>query len=470
MKGNSILKDQFYPERIRKSRIGDRTTHDEFASDRSRILFCTSFRRMMKKAQVFSLEENTSVRNRLTHSIEVSDIGKSLAREVGKRLEKRGLAERMDSILLEQIVENGCLAHDIGNPPFGHFGEEAIKTWFQNNDLSSKFCQDDKTTHSKFPRLLADLKDFDGNPQGFRILTRLHTEIDEFGLNLSYSALLASIKYPACPDTKKSSGWRKSGIFNSEWPLYRDICDEKGIAEGKRYFAAYLVELADDICYCLSDITDAFEKKFIDYRLFWEELRKIFTENNYDWQIFTDKIKLKDGDEIECFSHQIAVRVSREIFEAGAEYFCNNIEEYIAGDAKDICESIEDGVILKALKQFARKFIYVAPEVQKIEIAGFQVVKGLLDHYSQLLALSVDEFHEFAKEGKPIKGKSLDLHWRIFNQLSERMLESYLKQLKDGVDNENSLRVRLIVDYVAGLTDVDALRFYQNAQGISIDR
>ena len=425
---------------------------------------------MMKKAQVFSLEENAFVRNRLTHSIEVSDIGKSLAREVGKRLEAKGWADRMDTIHLEQVVENGCLAHDIGNPPFGHFGEEAIKTWFQKTDLRSKFCQKEVQNHSRFSRLLPDVKEFDGNPQGFRILTRLHTEMDEFGLNLSYSALLASIKYPSCPDTKQVSGWKKSGIFNSEWPLYRDICNEKGITVGKRYFAAYLVELSDDICYCLSDIGDAFEKGLVDSHLFWAEMKKIFGEMGNDWKLLTDKLQLNEGDEIISFSHQIAIQISRRIFESGADYFCENLDKFLSGEAQDISDSIEDGSILRALKRFARKFIYVAPEVQKIEIAGFEVVKGLLDHYSQLLSMSSCDFDTFVKEKKPIKGRSLDLHWRIFNQLSSRMIDSYLYQLRDGVDNEHSLRVRLIIDYVAGLTDVDALRFYQNAQGISIDR
>jgi dGTPase len=244
---------------------------------------------MMQKAQVFSLEQNTSVRNRLTHSLEVCDTGRAIARKVGDKLVEKALATKDDIRCIEAIVENACLMHDIGNPPFGHFGEEAIKRWFNERAPQIFEKAHARLSLGHVDRRLYDLTNFDGNPQGFRIVTKLHAEIDEFGLNLTYATLLASIKYPNYSEVSKDRPFfKKLGIFSSEADLYKNICETTGHALSKRYFIVYLVELADDICYCLSDIADAFEKRVVDSRLFKEELKKIFKEEKVSQKIFEE--------------------------------------------------------------------------------------------------------------------------------------------------------------------------------------
>ncbi len=179
-------------ERIGKSTVHRPTQIDEFYSDRSRVLYCSSFRRLQQKAQVFSLEPNSSVRTRLTHSLEVSDIGRTLANSIAYELCSRHLLSPDNIHIVVSIVENACLLHDIGNPPFGHFGEAAIKDWAQDYVKRHKCNPADISTLNS---LMEDFLQFDGNPQGFRTVTRLHSERDDKGLNLTYSTLLCILKY-----------------------------------------------------------------------------------------------------------------------------------------------------------------------------------------------------------------------------------------------------------------------------------
>jgi len=269
------LKQYLYPDRFQNTSVTRNGMTEEFYSDKSRIIFCSSFRRLIQKAQVFSLETNMSVRNRLTHSLEVADIGRSLARSVGALLHEKYDTPHEDIESIQVIVENACLMHDIGNPPFGHFGEAAIKNWA--NQKAKRILQE---THSELnfvendPRL-SDICNFDGNPQGFRIVTRLHSDRDKYGLNLTHSTLLASIKYPNSEKSADSKFKNKIGIYLSEKEIYEEMCNAHGLNPGKRYFLAYLMELADDICYCLSDIADAFEKGIVTSKDFKEDFKEI---------------------------------------------------------------------------------------------------------------------------------------------------------------------------------------------------
>jgi dGTPase len=311
-----------YPYRLRPSTIKRDWHSEDFHSDKSRIVFCSSFRRMMQKAQVFSLESNTSVRNRLTHSLEVADIGRTLTRKIGKRLEKAGIASPEENECMQCIVESACLLHDIGNPPFGHFGEEAIKRWFQNQgaQLFGKKRKQLELGLGTSPQLF-DFQMFDGNPQGFRIATKLHCDVDLFGLNLTCSTLLASIKYPNCGSILPGALFgKKIGIFASERNAYHRICQLSSFEPGRRYFLAYLMELADDICYCLSDIADSFEKRLISSRDFKEEFRKICEAQNVD----SDTILPKEP--IASFPYQVSIKVATRLMNEASIYFAEHID------------------------------------------------------------------------------------------------------------------------------------------------
>lgn len=161
---------------------------------------------MQQKAQVFSLEPNSSVRTRLTHSLEVSDLGRTLANKIAHNLKSLKKLTETNILSVVAIVENACLLHDIGNPPFGHFGESAIREWAQNNIRNSipKEIEDQiEIEDSLLNKLINDFKEFDGNPQGFRIVTKLHTDYDEYSLNLTYATLLCILKYPRTTNEKK---------------------------------------------------------------------------------------------------------------------------------------------------------------------------------------------------------------------------------------------------------------------------
>ena len=459
------LAGYIYAGRCRNSSIKRGNALEEFQSDRSRIVFCSSFRRMMQKAQVFSLESNSSVRNRLTHSLEVADVGKTLARKVGCALKDKGLADDFDVSCIEAIVENACLIHDIGNPPFGHFGEEAIKRWCRENQCIFEKGENNLPLGIPDP-CFYDLSHFDGNPQGFRIVTKLHAEKDEFSLNLTYSTLLSFLKYPCSNEEEKNTNnYKKIGIFSSEADRYKKICDTTKHSYGKRYFLVYLMELADDICYCLSDIADAFEKRIVESRFFKEEFKKIIKAKNYEDSQFQ---KIIPEVPITNFSQQISIPVCRECIESAVKYYAENFDSYLNGEGNELSGTIEESRWLECLKIFARKFIYTESEIQRIEIAGDKVVSELLRHFGRLLRLSQKDFRYFCEKRENIKGKGYDLEWRIFNQLSPRMLEAYKSSLSKNSEEEKLLRCRFIVDYISGMTDQSALQFYQNLMAIKL--
>lgn len=425
---------------------------------------------MMQKAQVFSLERNTSVRNRLTHTLEVADVGRNIAFQLGRLLEKTNKATADDTKCLMSIVENACLMHDIGNPPFGHFGEKAIRQWFEEQ-APSVFDKRQEQLQLQLKLENSDLYDFihfDGNPQGFRIVSTLHNEIDEFGLNLTHSTLLASVKYPQIGKIKpKTLFSKKLGVFSSEENIYNEICGETNHPVGKRYFATYLMELADDICYCLSDIADAFEKGVIDSRLFKEEFRNICKEASA-----TDLAKkFIPNEPIANFSHEVAIPASRQCVSEAASHVAHNLDAFLNGEAEELMDIIDTARIFRCLKTFAKRYIYTSPEAQKIEIAGFRIVHGLLSHFGQLLHLSENEFVHFVKHNTMPDNSDRELEWRVYNQLSPRMIQAYRTNLRkpEGKEKEWFERCRLIVDYVSGLTDQSALRMYQNVEGISLD-
>jgi dGTPase len=459
------LSNKIFSNRIRPSTISRSFLTEEFYSDKSRVIFCSSFRRMMQKAQVFSLETNSSVRNRLTHSLEVADIGRSLARKTGQKLFKINKVTEEEIDAIQTIVETACLIHDIGNPPFGHFGEEAIKKWFASTAI--KYFKDTQgELNFSEGGSLSDFENFDGNPQGFRIISRLHSKTDNSSLNLTYSTILSSIKYPFYKGISITGRFQKKiGIFSTEVPIYKKICEDIGWTPGIRYFLAYLMELADDICYCLSDIADSFEKGIIGSRDFKEELNKILKDNG----IISD-LEFSKDKAIDDFSREIAVPISRKIIDEASTFFADNVNRFLEGTIGEIIEVLSIGRTFDALKIFARKLIYTSAEAQSIEVAGYAVVNGLLEHYGRLLRMKRDDFNYFIRKDEMKKKSGLDLEWRIFKQLSPRMLFCYKNSVNDNSsdDTEWINRAHLIVDYISGMTDRSALEIYQNFMGINL--
>ncbi len=461
------LSEFLYRARLSKSEFDRDDSCAEFLSDHSRIIFSSSFRRLVKKAQVFSLESNTSVRNRLTHSLEVSDIGRTIARTVGVALESKRQINSDDVHCMISIVENACLMHDIGNPPFGHFGETAIKRWFAKL-LDDSVASAEKKPVVKLPIALDsndlyDLLNFDGNPQGFRIATRLHCERDRHSLNLTAATLLSSVKYPHCRRPDDGLFKKKIGYFASESDRYEETCELTGHVQGKRYFLAYLMELADDCCYCLSDIADSFEKNIISLGQYTDEMKKICEEQNLDPVMLACEQCGRNFD----FKFNVAIPLTRLIIDEAKECFIRDIDGFLSGEAKEISDSIASGGYLECLKKFVRRHVYTSLEVQRIELSGFHIVTALLDQFGKLLLLDRSDFRAFVENNENPKDRGLDFEWRLFSRISKRMLEAYKYSTEEGVDDKKEwlARARLIVDFIAGMTDESAKELHQILTG-----
>ena len=253
----------------------ERRTRTAFQRDYDRIIFSTAFRRLAGKTQVFPLPDNDAIHSRLTHSLEVSCVGRSLGTMVGETLVQRhaglasaGFTERS----FGDIVAAACLAHDIGNPPFGHAGEDAIGRWFREHA---------NVTADLAPAQRADLETFEGNAQGFRILTRLQIPRNP-GLRLTLATLAAFTKYPrpAGPRQKELGiHGKKHGYFQTEAGLFAEVAEQLGLvthaAGWNRHPLAFLVEAADDICYSILDLEDGFRLGLVPYELVEASLSSI---------------------------------------------------------------------------------------------------------------------------------------------------------------------------------------------------
>ena len=249
-------------QRMDPSKNKINSARNEFEADYDRIVGSSSVRRLQDKAQVFPLQENDFTRTRLTHSVEVSALARSLGKAVGKEIEKKtdeGFTSE-ETEKLASLLQVAGLIHDLGNPPFGHYGETIIRVWFE------KWFE---TEYVNFEKIKASLKEqallteqqkkdftcFDGNVQNLRIVTKLQTLNDEFGANFTYGTLSTIMKYPwssISPKKKKD----KFGYFDSEENIVKDIWDKTGLSEGVRHPATYLLEAADDIIYICDDIED----------------------------------------------------------------------------------------------------------------------------------------------------------------------------------------------------------------------
>ncbi len=451
-----ITKRQRESSKIRNSSI------EEFYSDHSRIIFCSSFRRLQQKAQVFSLEPNCSVRTRLTHSIEVADVGRLLANKIADELIKKGKMYPEQKLPFIAIVENSCLLHDIGNPPFGHFGEAAIKNWMLKNIES--IAKEAYVQYDSFKEYAMDFLEFDGNPQSIRIITRLHCERYPESLNVTYPTLLSTLKYLRAPYEKRDNGLKKkAGYFKTEENIIKNAFATLNM-EKRRFPLAYIMEAADDICYCLSDIDDGIEKNIITHADFINDFNKI-------WREKYNGIKCPiefDGDHEYRYHDKIAIS-SLAVDECAANY-CKNHKKFFKGTKKQLIK--EDGVgrVFEVIKQVSRKRLYRSHDAEDIELSGYAVITGLLEYFKTIMILPYDKFEFLLNDNA--QGKNMDYEWRIYNRISKRLKQSYQYQMEElnkekDLAKELWLRIHMILDYISGMTDAYALEIYQMLKGIN---
>lgn len=472
----------------------------EFESDRGRIINSAAIRRLQQKTQVFPLERNAAVRSRLTHSLEVQQIGRYIAKEIIAKLKARNLLDTYQLTGLEggleSLVEMACLMHDIGNPPFGHFGEAAINHWFEkklgfktdlaNEDTTTfnqlRFKSSDTTeVHQLKSQLRRDLIQFEGNAQGIRIIHSLQK------LNLTYAQIGSVLKYTKPAYLEKtdiphhlSYLMKKPGYYLSEAPLIETLANALDLKVGHRYFVTYIMEAADDISYCIADLEDAIEKNILSIdTLFscleneWESQGGHAEGDLFDTVIRSSFNSLSSSQyrtHDTQFFMRLRVKTISQLVALASDEFIQFLPEIYQGNLnRALLEGETEGFkLLSIFKNVAFKYVFSQSEVEELELQGYRVITGLLDIYSPLLMMPTQDFIELTQKDNH---KTYLIETRLLHKLSSKHLFAYLESidsLSETIKNthfeqyEFYYRVRLIQDYISGMTDLYAYDEYRH--------
>ncbi|WP_180012767.1 dGTPase [Acinetobacter sp. YH16031] len=460
-------------DRLRSATRADATLLEAAESDRGRVINAAAFRRLQQKAQVFPLEANASVRSRLTHSFEVSQVGRYIAQSIISTLldQHPSLKTQLQYDVLTAFVstvETACLLHDLGNPPFGHLGEAAIQEWFTKFIADFEgLSGDDKKNHPLNDIKLDefDLTEFDGNPQGYRIVNLLNGE-DCHGLNLTSSLLLSIVKYPWSKSTKPEDKIsKKNGLFNTSLDSYNTACNQLNWSPYKSFPYMQIMDMADEIAYSMSDLEDALDKKIISR----EELLKVFKEYCVEEHIDFQSTFGVHADQFLAFSFiKFKTPIIHKAVKEVAEQFCVNLEKILLGEKVDLLvKDSNTSKLLRKVKKIAIARIYSDPSAEKVELAGRNIIQGLLNHYELLLKLPKEKFESLILN-ENIRKNKLDFELRLFRRLPSTYVDKYRTATLQNPDKEFLYRAHLIVDYISGMTDDFALEMYQLLEGIRI--
>lgn len=429
----------------------DESVRSAFEVDWDRILFCNALRRMHDKTQVFPLPEDDIVHSRLTHSLEVASVGRSLGKTVGERIvERHGISDYCSFHDFGDVVAAACLAHDIGNPPFGHAGEDAIARFFKQHPAGRD------VVFQLSGRQASDFTDFEGNAQGFRVLARLQLEVDG-GLRLSAATLGAFCKYPreSGKDLKHDRIDRKKhGFVQADAELFERLAQELGLhpqagcGNAKvwaRHPLAFLVEAADDICYSILDIEDGVRLGHVEQKSAEELLIAVARQSG---RFKEDRLN-RSTDKRARLGYLRAMAIGQFIQQC-ASVFLDNETAILEGRFDDALT----GVIgakeeLGQLKELARHTCYNAPGVLEIELAGYEALAGLLGHFVPAMA------------AEDADDKKLDKRGLIARDL-------FLQRVKLDRIPDIYHRILRVTDYVSGMTDRYALSMFRRIQGIAV--
>ncbi|MEF9946216.1 MAG: deoxyguanosinetriphosphate triphosphohydrolase [Lachnospiraceae bacterium] len=441
----------------------------EFEKDYHRIIGSASFRRLQDKTQVFPLDKSDFIRTRLTHSLEVSSFAKSLGQNIGESILNNG----NDLSFTIQMKEDICnilqcagLIHDIGNPPFGHFGEDAIREWFQRN-LPTLFIGGKSVEQILTPQMREDFYHFEGNAQALRLVSKLHYLVDEQGMNLTYALLGTIIKYPVSSLHIQKHGKnmkdKKMGYYYADQEIFRDIQKETG-TDGNRHPLAFVLEAADDLAYKTADIEDAFVKGFISFYVLKEELQKLdeaYPDMGFQAMENLEK-QYRRGVE-----HQVEnpeeyavknwiVRVQGFLIRCATEGFTLHYNEIMEGIySQDLFYHTGADPLMKLLGDVACRYVFLSPEIYRMEVSEATIIDFLMDRFVK----AVIEYDT---------GKTMHpLDVRMISFISDNYKSAYHFHAQGKSEAEKLyLRLLLITDYICGMTDSYAKRLYQELNGI----
>lgn len=445
-------------------RIGsDKIPHDNrsgFQRDYDRLIFSSAFRRLQNKTQVFPLPGTAFVHNRLTHSLEVASVGRSLGKMVGEKIGARYKGSNEDAYEfykyeLANVIAAACLAHDIGNPAFGHSGEKAISSFFIDNENK---VIDGAILRSFFSeKEWSDLCSFEGNANAIRILTHSFRGRFSGGFGLTYTTIASILKYP-CESDAVDKGWKhrkKWGFFQSEKELIEKLALEVGLIKEssqplvyKRHPFVYLVEAADDICYSIVDMEDAHRLGILKE----EEIREAFlgviekterAKSSIDRTLGYYK-SIGDTNEAVAF---LRAKVINALTLQATTIFCDNETEILGGKFNDTLMDLlnHSTAALEQVQQLSRNKIYNHDTVLQIEIAGYNVMSELLELYIPALLKTTPSHKE------------------------EKVLRLFPEQYRSFDDNGTAYqKVLSALDHLSAMTDEYATEMYRRLKGIVI--
>ena len=463
-------------DRIRQfsKSTSSRDLRTEFEKDYHRIISSAAFRRLQDKTQVFPLDKNDYVRTRLTHSLEVSSFARSLGQSVGQSIINNELSkdfsyEQRESI--SDILECAGLIHDIGNPPFGHFGESAIQDWCKNNFVKLTFKE------KKIDEILSDEQKndfyhFEGNAQALRVVSKLHFLVDENGMNLTKALLSTIIKYPVnSTGIDKYSGnirTKKMGYFDADKDIFENVDASVG-SNGNRNPLTYLLEAADVIAYLTADIEDSLKKGMISLDTLILEINKRISKSqnkeaadfagqcleklNKKYEKATDK-NLSEPDVYAIENWMVIVQ--GQVLQLVTDCFVDNYESIMAGTfAKSLIEGSKASLLMDILGDIAFKYTFTSKPIYKLEIAADTILNFLLDKFMKAI-LYYDTDEKLSVVDKKIISMISRDYMHIYHYYSEGKSES----------DRLYLRLLLVTDYICGMTDSFAKNLYQEFNGL----
>lgn len=414
----------------------DGLSRSSFEQDFDRIIFSHPFRKLQDKTQVHPLPEHDFVHTRLTHSLEVSSVGRSLGKRAGEVIMERhpDLNKNFTSFDIGAITAVAALAHDMGNPPFGHAGEAALSEYFKNKTFD--------VSKSEYE----DLVNFEGNAQGFRILNK-----KQFGLRLTYATLGAFTKYP-CPSLlpgrdKKRKSQKKFGYFQSEAEAFKEVAESLGLIESSngvwcRHPLAFLVEAADDICYSIIDLEDGCRMGLVSFNETLDLLAPVLRNK-------LDRQKLLASAGINEKLGVLRAMTIGELIDASTEVFLDNEKQILDGSfdqaLTDLCKFKE---ALGVINKVSVDKIYRTHTVVEIEASGHEVLPGLL--------------HEFVTAGMELKNTAASKKNKNLSLLFPEEIRLAINE-----SNDTYTILRNVTDFISGLTDRHALSLYRKIKGIS---
>lgn len=445
--------------------------------DYQAIISSSAFRRLQDKTQVFPLDKSDFVRTRLTHSIEVSTI----ARQLGIMITKNDTA-----YLKEDFKNNGEIAgeipvilscagllHDIGNPPFGHFGEVVIGEWFKSEFEKKDFTYKGKPIREILnEQMISDLKNFEGNAQALRILSKVNYNEEGYDINLSFGVLNTLIKYPTssmeCRKDDDDVKGHKLGYFYAEQETMNKICQVTGTKENSKYLRhplVFLMEAADDIAYATADLEDALKKGMFTIDEFIEYFEKCVCELTNDKykdysQILIDDLKdriQKNGKKLVSF--QKWMELVRKWLKYVVVYsFSRNYDDILKGQYKfDLFYNTNHQETIKILKGAMGEFVYDTEEIVELELAAKKIICTLLDDFVYAVLYWEAEEEECLLSIADRKCISI---------LPENYKEDFLRAKTEDEAKNLYLKFLMVTDYISGMTDSFAKNLYQKLNGI----